>query len=77
MVVYLSANWADEMVTRTLWLEPDSVGYAQFWYCLTHDDGGPPVPNKGVPEPNYQLRCATSRPSLPVMRVRAGFAILV
>jgi len=32
----LNADWTDEMVVRAFWLKPDSMGYAQLWYCLTH-----------------------------------------
>gem|GEM_PF-4767994 len=38
MVVDLNADWADEIVARTFGLKPDSVGYAQLWYCLTHGE---------------------------------------
>jgi hypothetical protein len=32
----LSADWADEMVGRSIRLKSDSMGYAQFWLYLTH-----------------------------------------
>lgn len=42
MVVHLNTNRADEVIACTFGLKSDSVGYAQLWYCLTHDVFGYP-----------------------------------